>query len=508
MKALNTDMPAMQWVIAAYSLTVAAFTITGGRLGDFFGRKRMFILGAVIFASGSLIASFSTNVTTLLIGWSIVEGIGAALMMPAASSLLITTFTEKKERAMAFGVFGGIAGASSALGPILGGYLTTNVSWNWAFRINIFVVALLIAGATVIKESKDTKEKPNLDWLGVILSSISMFLLVFGIVKANTYGWWIEKAPLELFGVHLSIFGLSVVPLSIALGLIILVVFLWWQNKLEKQEGKTPLMSISLFKNKQFTAGTLMTLVLSLGQAGLILSVPIFLQSIRHLNAFDTGIALLPLSIAIMFTTPLSAVLSRKISPRLLVQIGLVINLLSSIVFVYTLNINTTAQDLIPALLLAGAGMGFVMSQTNNFTLSAVEPYQAGEASGVSGTFRQLGSSLGTAIIGTVFTATLISTMASDIRSSQVIPAPVREKIAVEVEKSTSEFGGSTMSDNSQGYNPISAEMTRISDDSMVDANKASLVVGGIFTVFGIFTSFLLPKKVKNASSDTVVAGH
>jgi EmrB/QacA subfamily drug resistance transporter len=506
-KDLNTDMTGIQWVIAAYSLTVAALTITGGRLGDFFGRKRMFIVGAIIFAIGSTIASFSTNIGMLLFGWSIVEGIGAAFMMPATSSLLITTFTEKKDRAMAFGVFGGIAAASSALGPILGGYLTTNVSWHWAFRINIFVALILVLSSVVISESKDTKEKAKIDWLGVILSSLAMFLIVFGIVKANVYGWWFEKTVFEIVGFQIGAFGLSIVPFSIVLGIITLAVFLWWQNKLENQEGKTPLMSISLFKNKQFTAGTIMTMVLSLGQSGLILAVPIFLQSIRHLSAFDTGVALLPLSAAIFVTAPLSAALSRKISPRLLIQIGLGLSFIASIVFVNTLNVNTTAQNLVPALLLYGAGMGFVMSQTNNFTLSAVPQYQAGEASGVSGTMRQLGSSLGTAIIGSVFTATLISGVAGDIRASEVIPAVAREKMAVEVEKSTVSMGEGS-GDVSQAQSPIAVEVNKIFDNSTVEANKASLIVGGGFTILGIATSFLLPNKVKNAPKDTVIAGH
>src|SRR5258706_2987479 len=140
---LNTDIQSIQWVISSYSLVIAALTITGGRLGDLFGRKKMFMAGAVIFAIGSLISSLSPNIGTLLFGWSIIEGIGAALMMPATASLLVTTF-KGRERAMAFGIWGGIAAAASAFGPIVGGYLTTYVSWHWAFRINVFIVILLL----------------------------------------------------------------------------------------------------------------------------------------------------------------------------------------------------------------------------------------------------------------------------------------------------------------------------------------------------------------------------
>ena len=178
---LHTDIQSMQWVITAYSLMLAAFTITGGRLGDLFGRKKMFVTGAIIFAIGSFITSISSSVGMMIVGEAIIEGIGAALMLPATSSLLISNYSGR-DRQIGFGIWGGIAGAGAALGPVFGGFLTTYYSWRWAFRINIFVAILLVAGTYVIKEFRDTAEKPQLDYLGIVLSSVAMFLVVFGII--------------------------------------------------------------------------------------------------------------------------------------------------------------------------------------------------------------------------------------------------------------------------------------------------------------------------------------
>jgi MFS family permease len=256
---LHTTIEVMQWVITAYSLVLAAFTITGGRLGDLYGRKKMFMLGAVIFAVGSFLASISKNVGTMIAGEAIIEGIGAALMMPATASILVANF-KGKERGIAFGIWGGIAPASSAIGPILGGWLTTNYSWRWGFRINVVVAAMLLLGSVIVRESRDTEEKNRIDFIGVILSALGMLSIVFAFIKANTYGWIKVKAPLMLFHHTLDLGSLSVVPLFIALGLVILVLFILWERYLERS-GKTPLVSLELLKNYQFTVGTLNTAV-------------------------------------------------------------------------------------------------------------------------------------------------------------------------------------------------------------------------------------------------------
>jgi EmrB/QacA subfamily drug resistance transporter len=491
---LSTNIQSIQWVIAGYSLTLAALTITGGRLGDLFGRKRMFMLGAVIFAIGSFITSISQSIPQMMAGEAIVEGIGAALMMPATASLLVTTF-KGRERAMAFGIWGAIAGSAAAIGPVLGGYLTTNYSWRWGFRINVVVAAILLLGSIIINESRDTKDKPSLDWIGVLLSAAGLFSFVFGIIEASKYGWWKAK---EIFTIGAHSFAmpgsLSIVPFAVLVGVVILVLFYLWERAVTNK-GNTPLVSLDLFSNRQFTSGFTTTACISLGMSGLIFSLPVFFQAVRGLDAFHTGLALLPMSLTLLVAAPLSAFLSHKIAPRYLIQVGTVVSIIATLVLRNTFTTEASAASFIPGLILYGFGLGLVMSLVNNVTLSAVPAHEAGEASGLNNTFRQIGSSLGAAILGAVLLTALSSNLSSGVQASSVIPANQKDLIAQAVSARSSEVEfGQAGSGTSQLPPTISTEITTISKQATVDANKSALAYSIIFSVLTLGVTFWLPK--------------
>ncbi len=493
-KDLNTDIQSLQWVITAYSLTIAALTITGGRLGDLFGRKKMFIVGAVLFAAGSFIASISGNVATMIWGESIIEGIGAALMMPATASLLISTY-KGRDRGIAFGIWGGVAAASTAIGPLLGGYLTTNYSWRWGFRINVVIAAVLILGSVLVKECRDENKKTSLDWIGVILSSVGMLSLVYGIIESSTYGWWKAKAMLTAFGYNLKFMGeLSVTPYAILTGVLILTVFLIWEKRIERI-GKTPLVSLHLFSNRQFVSGMTTTAIMSLGQSGLIFSIPVFLQAVRGADAFHTGLALVPMSITALFVAPIGGILGHKYSPKLLVQLGLAANMLAYVVLYYTLQVTSVATDFIPAFAIMGLGMGLTMATISNLTLSAVSTSEAGEASGVNNTFRQVGATLGTAVIGAIMLTAISTNLTAGVNDSKVIPSDLKSFVSEEVSQQTSnvEFGGGA---RIPGFVPkaITDEITVISHKAITDANREALGYAVIFAFVGLLSSFWLPK--------------
>jgi MFS family permease len=492
---LKTDIQSIQWVITSYSLTLAALTITGGRMGDIFGKKRMFVLGAVLFAVGSFLASISTNVGTLIAGEAIVEGIGAALMMPATASLLVTNFFGK-ERALAFGVWGGIAGASAALGPIVGGFLATNYSWRWGFRINLFVVALLILGSFIIPKSKILEKRPSIDVMGVVLSALGMLSLVFGIIESSTYGWLKAKETFSAFGYTFTMpYDISVVPVFILIGVIIMAIFFATQIMREKA-GKTPLVSISLFKNRTFTAGIFTTGIMALGQTGLIFSIPVFLQAVRGADAFNTGLSLLPMSLALLIVSPISAVLGRKFEARTLIALGLILNAIAYIVLYFMMNVDATSVTLIPGLALYGIGMGLVMSQINNITLSAVEPRQAGEASGVNNTLRQVGSTLGSAIMGAILIGAMSTQLAAGIKNSDKVPENMKESLATAIASQTSnvEFGGGAQI---EGKLPdaLKTEIISIGHEATVSSVKETLLYGSLFAFLGFLASFFLPTR-------------
>lgn len=327
-------------MITAYSLTLAALTITGGRLGDLFGRRRMFVTGAVIFAAGSMPASLAGSVPMLIVGESIIEGVGAALMLPATASLLVASY-RGRDRALALGIWGGMAAAGAAIGPVLGGYLTTHYSWRWGFRINVFVAALLVGGSLLISDSRDREAKPSIDFLGILLSSLGLLSGVFAIIESSTYGWWTAHGGLRVLGHSVAPAGLSVVPILVTISVVLLGPFVTWEQRVTARGG-TPLVSMALFANTQFTAGASLTAAMSLGQIGLTFCIPVFLQSVRGLDALHTGYALLPLSAALLITAPLGGFLAAHVNPKRLVQTGLLISVVGLVFLRHALNADTT----------------------------------------------------------------------------------------------------------------------------------------------------------------------
>jgi len=486
---LHTNIQSLQWVITAYALTLSALTITGGRFGDLFGRKKMFMLGAIIFAIGSFIASISHNVGTLIIGESIVEGIGAALMMPATSSLLVSTY-KGKERALALGIWGGMAAAGSAIGPVVGGYLTSHYSWRWGFRINIVVAAVLLLGSLLLHEARDKEERPTIDWWGVLLSATGLTSIVYALIESTNYGWWKAKEAFTLGGMTLS--TISIVPIAMTLGIALLALFFVWEQHMVSK-GRTPLVSMKIFTNKQFTVGALLMAILSVGMVGLIFGMPVFYQGVLGLDALHTGYGLLPMSIGLFITAPLGGIIAKHIKPKYIVQAGFAITILALLYLRQTFAVTASVADFIPPLTLFGVGMGLVFSQVTNITLSAVSPNEAGEASGVNNTLRQVGQSLGTALIGTILIASIGTGLVKGVQESKVFSEQTRPALvqAVTEQSSNIEFGiplqGTTLK-------PAEAkELKRIANESTVKANKEALLFTALFFIGALALATQLP---------------
>lgn len=503
---LHTDIKGLQWVITSYALVLAALTITGGRLGDLFGRKRMFVAGAVIFAAGSLLASFSHRLGVLVAGESIIEGIGAALMLPATASLLISTF-RGPERAIAFGVWGSVAGAASAVGPILGGYLTSHYSWRWGFRINVAVAAVLVLGSLAIREVRDRHQKPQLDVVGIILSALGLLAVVFGIIQSSTYGWFEAKQPYALFGFSLGKI-LSVTVFSLIMGSSLLGLFVWWERRHELR-GHTPLVSMGLFKNRQFTSGALTMALTTLGMVGIIFIMPVFFQAVEGLDALHTGYALLPMSLSLLVVGPLSGFLNRWITPKRLIQVGLVIISLGIVVLQSLLKVGATAGSLAPGLALYGIGMGFIMAQVSNLTLSAVSLSQAGEAAGVNNTLRQVGSSLGSAILGAVLLTAITQNVTHGIYASRVIPTAKKPALAATVgaHASGAAFEGPTTA-ATHTSTTIAAEVKRITAAGLTSATRTTVLYSLPFPLLALLMSTRLMGKNEVATEELATAPH
>ncbi|HSX35676.1 MAG TPA: DHA2 family efflux MFS transporter permease subunit [Patescibacteria group bacterium] len=498
---LHTDLKAVQWVITGYSLMLAAFTITGGRLGDIFGRKRMFMIGAVIFAVGSLLASRVQSAPALLLCVVGIEGVGAAIMLPSTASLILSEY-RGKDRALAFGVYGAVAGAAATIGPVVGGYLTTNYSWRWNYLINPFVVLVLLGGSVVLREAQERQHEVP-DILSIFLSAFGLASVVFGIIESSTYGWIKAKLPYEIASHHYSLHGVSISVFAIILGLVLVSLFIWRQSSLESR-GKNPLVSLSIFKNKQFMAGTTTLMVAVLSQVGLVFVLPVFFQGLLGKDAFHSGIAILPFSLAILVAAPLSGILAGKcnVPNRWLVQVGLVCATIGGLLLHSELTVQSTVHTLVPGLAVFGVGFGLAFSQLANITLSAVSVQEAGEAAGVNNTFRQIGASLGQALIGALLIATLVSQLNRDASASSVIPPQFKTTVATATASSAESLGtvgGEAPGSVSQN---MAAEITRIKNDSIVHGARIGMLAATGSAVLALGLSTLLPKRAAVRGED------
>lgn len=434
----------LQWATTLFSLIVAAFTIWGGRIADKYGKKRIFLIGAVLFAVGSLITSLSYywgisrpflgvdfyGMYWLLIGWSVIEGIGAAMMMPATIALLVSNF-EGKERGAAFAVWGATAGFSSALGPLLGGYFTTYHNWSWAFLINVFVVLVLLLLSGHIVDKSERQKSLKIDNTSVALSGLGIAAVTYGLIESSTYGWWQAKEVWQSFwGQTYNLpFNLSVTPYAIALGLVLLILFVFRQHNLALQK-RSALVDLSLFQSRQYSIGLLALIFFSIAFSSLIFALPFFLQVILGFDAFHSGLAFLPFSLGSLVVGIAVGILSQKIHlpARPMVIAGIALTGVGLLWVGLGLSLTWDVWSFVLPFIIMGIGGGLSQAQLGNLTLSDIEVRKSGEASGVQSAVRQLGQTLSTAVIGSIFVTVLASSVATNINNLPTTGLPQQVK--------------------------------------------------------------------------------
>ncbi len=414
LREFHTELPSLQWVITGYSLTFATLLIIGGRLGDLFGHRRMFVLGACIFGIGSLLASISTSVPTLFLGEALIEGIGASMMIPATLSVLSTTFTSGPERQTAFAAWGAVAGASVAFGPILGGWLTTDYSWRWGFRINVILAPILVAGALLfMRRDGRPSRRPRLDVLGAALIASGSFSLIFGLSEGTTYGWWrpvksFEVGPWTLWPADRT---LSIIPFAFALATALFTLFVALERSMERNDGD-PLFEFGQLRHRGFRYGLLTTMVLAMGQFALLFILPVLLQDGERMSALHAGEWMLPQGLVIAIVAPIGGWLARTLTITGVVRTGLVLQSIGLLLVALAVSAHVDFIHLLPGMIAFGCGVGLASSQLTSVILSDIDPAKTGVASGANTTVRQVGIALG------------IATFASFIDASARVGSP------------------------------------------------------------------------------------
>ena len=326
---LDTTIQGVQLAITAYTLVMAALMLAGAKLGDILGRDRTFAIGLGIYGVGSLTTALSPNLTVLLLGWSLVEGIGAAMVLPAIVSLIAGTY-EGKERALAFGIVGGVAGAAIAAGPLIGGWVTTEFSWRYVFAAETLIVAVILLLRRRLKRFPPAEHRPKLDVVGVGLSASGLGLAVFGILKSSEWGWVEPLGALTIGGTEITPFGFSAVPFFILAGLGLLALFAMWEERRER-EGRDTLLDRSLLKIVPLRAGLTTLMMQQLILLGTFFVLPVYLQVVLGLDAFETGKRLFPMSVTMFIAALAGPRLARGLAPKRVAQAGLLALVLASV---------------------------------------------------------------------------------------------------------------------------------------------------------------------------------
>jgi MFS family permease len=430
---LDTNIQGVQLAITAYTLVMAAFMLAGAKLGDIWGRDRVFAIGLGIYGLGSLTTAISPNLTVLLLGWSLVEGLGAALVIPAIAALIAANY-DGKERALAYGLIGGVAGAAIATGPLIGGWVTTTFSWRYVFAAETVIVVAILLVRRRMRSAPKVENPPQLDLVGVGLSAAGLGLAVYGILKSSQWGLIEPRGALTIGGEEITPFGFSVVPFLILAGVVLLGAFAAWEERRERA-GRDTLLDRSLLRINPLRAGLTTLMMQQLLLLGMFFVLPVYLQVVLGLDAFETGKRLFPMSVTLFLAALGGPRLAARLSPKRVAQTGLAALGVGALLLLGTIDVQLEETEFAVALAIFGIGAGLLLSQLGNVIISAVDPAQTNEAGGLQGTAQNLGASLGTALIGSVLIAALTTSFVTKVEQNPAVPPAAQESVTEAVQK-------------------------------------------------------------------------
>jgi MFS family permease len=474
---LGTTITGIQTAITMYTLVMAAFMITGGKIGQIIGRKRAFAIGCVIYAAGSFVTAISPNLGVLLIGWSLLEGLGAALILPCIVALVASNFGPA-ERPRSYGLVASAAAIAVAAGPIIGGLCTTYLSWRYVFAGEVVVVAGILLLARRMEEGpRDAKVR--LDLVGTALSALGLGLIVFGILKAGTWGIVSPKSGAPEW------IGLSPVVWLILGGGVVLWLFFEWQNR-RLARGSDPLVDPAMLRVPALRGGLTSFFFQYFLQGGLFFAVPLFLSVALGLSAIDTGVRLLPLSVTLILAAAGIPKLFPDVSPRRVVRIGFAALFVALVVLIALLDTGAGAEVTTWPMLLAGLGVGALASQLGSVTVSSVPDEQSGEVGGLQNTITNLGISVGTALAGAIVIAALTSSFLTGIEQNPAVPDRVTSQAQTKL------AGGAPFISDDQLTTALDdAHVPPRTANAIVDDNETARIAG-LRTALAVLAVFAL----------------
>jgi EmrB/QacA subfamily drug resistance transporter len=474
-----------EWINSIYSLVFAALLITLGKVGDMYGRRRLFLVGIGVFVAASMMAGRSSD-GSWLIAARFLQGAGAAAILPATLSTVNATF-QGRERGIAFGIWGSVIGGMAALGPLLGGWLTTSHSWRWAFYINVPIGILVIIGSFLwVRETRDTQLARGFDVPGVFLSGLGMTGVVFALIEGPTYGFVSAIAPFSVGGVSWPDAWVSPALVSFIVGVILLTGFVVNERR-RSASGRPVLFDLALFRYRSFSLGNATVSILSLGEFGLVFVFPLFVQAVFGYSAFRTGLVLLALAIGAFVGGPTAGILATRIGPRRVVSTGMAFEAIGIAIVSLLFAPSRGGLAFVLPLFIYGIGVGLASAQLTSVILAEIPPRESGQASGMQSTFRQVGAAIGIALLGTVL-ATGLRTGTE--RELSAIPELPPAAVAGIVEAIDGSAGQALPEIASQ---PGSEPVVEAVSNAFASAARRTGFVAVIFVVAGFVMSLRLP---------------
>jgi EmrB/QacA subfamily drug resistance transporter len=484
---IGTTVTGIQTAITLYTLVMATLMITGGKIGSIIGRRRAFAIGLVIYAVGSLTTGLAPNLTVLIIGWSFLEGIGAALIMPAVVALVAGNFPPE-ERTRAYGLIAAAAAIAVAAGPILGGAAATYASWRLVFFAEVIIAMVILLMSRRIADAPP-EERVRLDLVGTVLSVVGLGMIVFGVLRSSEWGWIIarEGGP--------AILGLSPTLWLVIGGLVVVWLFLRWESRVIRHGGE-PLMRPKMLRNVQLSGGLTMFFFQYLLQAGIYFVVPLFLSVVLELSAVETGVRLLPVSIALIVSAAGIPRFFPATSPRRIVRIGLLLFLGGILGLLSGIQLDASAAVVAMPMALIGLGIGCLASQLGAVTVSAVPDEQGPEVGGLQNTALNLGASMGTALAGSALIIGLTASLAAGITQNPDVPEEVQSQATVELQSGVDFMSDTDLAEaleDARVPDETADQILEENRDARVDALHASLAILAIIAAASLFFADRIP---------------
>ena len=491
-RELHVTAATAEWTNSIYSLVFAALLITLGRVGDIVGRRRMFLTGTIVFVAASLVAATAGSGAVLILG-RFLQGIGGAMILPATLSTVNALF-RGRERAIAFAVWGSTIGAMAAVGPFLGGVLTTDLSWRWAFLINVPIGIVIVIGLLLVVPETSQPDAPRgFDAPGQVTLIAGLSALVFGLIEGQTYGWLVSTRRLDLLGWPAG--TVSPVLVALAVAVVSLGAFVAIERS-RARAGRPVVVDLRLFTIASFRKGNGAALLVSLGEFGLLFVLPLYLQGALGLSALQTGASLIPLALGTLLAGGLTPQLAPRLGPRGVVQLGLALEVVGIGGLGLVLHEDTSVWVIVPWLVVYGIGVGFATAQLTGLILTEVPVRSSGQASGIQSTFRQVGAALGIAVLGSILVGTLGTGVRDNLRS---VPGLAPARAAVIAESVRASGGSAIVELRAQ---PGNSEVVSASSRALAASARYAALAAAGFVLLGLISTSRLPNLRPPAEED------